>query len=107
MNVLKHVFINFIFTKLEFSVWHICLCTRQPLLLLTTWVLEAALSSVGSPIPLATTTNLSRDHYIFRSCHPSFCCSSWMLCVQLRHFHKIINIPNTSISKNHQNYHLV
>jgi len=35
------VFINFIFTKLEFCVWHIWLCTRQTL---TTWVLEAAIS---------------------------------------------------------------
>jgi len=26
-------------------VWHICLCTRQTLLLWTAWVLEAALSS--------------------------------------------------------------
>jgi len=31
MNVLnlKHVFINFVYTKLEFCVWHILLCTRQ------------------------------------------------------------------------------
>jgi len=28
VNALKHVFINFIFIKLEFCVWHSCLCTR-------------------------------------------------------------------------------
>jgi len=31
--------------NLGFCVWHICLCTRHTLLLWTTWVLEAALSS--------------------------------------------------------------
>jgi len=42
---------------------------------------------------------------------PSFCWSTWILSVQLSHFHKIINKPSTSISKNHnlvqQKYHLV
>jgi len=39
-------------------------------------------------------------HYICFKFHP-LCCSIWILSVQLWHFHKIINTPNTPISNNH------
>jgi len=43
-------------------------------------------------------------HYIFHQLlsfpFPYFWCSTLILSVQLGHFHKIINKPNTSISEN-------
>ena len=70
--------------NLSFCAWHICLCTRQTLLLGTTWVLQLT----GSPVPLATATNLSRRPLHFSL---SFVPFSFFLLLHLRLGYSLFN----------------
>jgi len=65
-------------------------------------MLEAVLFSVGSPVTRAQQQICPGDFYIFHQLFflfSFFCCSTWILSVELCHFHKLVSKTNAYISK--------